>query len=53
MKEENNGKEKPESIDVKEHEDTTKYPEFIPTFESWVSPDDQKKRAEELEETDN
>ena len=30
-------------------EDTTKYGEFIASFFDWITPDRQKKRAEELE----
>ena len=30
-------------------EDTTKYGEFIPSFHEWISPEEQKRKAEELE----
>ena len=33
-------------------EDTTKYGEFISSFDEWIPPDYQRKRAEHLENTD-
>ena len=33
-------------------EDTTKYGEFISSFDEWITPDFQRKRAEHLENTD-
>ena len=31
-----------------DNEDTTKYGEFISTFFQWITPEEQRKRAEEL-----
>lgn len=30
-------------------EDATKYGEFVPSFDHWITPDEQKERADELE----
>lgn len=36
---------------LKEHTDNFNleiYPEFVPTFNSWISPEEQKKRVQEI-----
>jgi len=36
-------------LDVEMGEDTTKYGEFIASFHSWITPDQQRKSAKKLE----
>ena len=44
MKEENNKKN-----NIKEKEDATKYGEFVSSYFGWITLDQQKKKANELE----
>lgn len=41
--------EKEDKFNTEIGEDTTKYGEFISSFFGWISMDEQKKRAEDLE----
>lgn len=40
---------KDEKKSDKNKEDTTKYGEFVSSYFAWISPEEQKKKAEELD----
>ena len=44
-------KEDKKSNNTENGEDATKYGEFVSSYFAWITLDDQKKRAEELDES--
>lgn len=41
-------KDKKESNEIEQNEDTTQYGEFISSYFAWLPPEKQKKRAKEI-----
>lgn len=43
-------KDKKESNEIEQNEDTTQYGEFISSYFAWLPPEKQKKRAKEIDD---